>query len=450
MSPKQAPDRLHHRILGRGDYGEVVRIRELLRKETVGGFLLVAAATLALIFANTPLADFYTSLREFRLGFEPWHLELSVQQWASDGLLAVFFFLVGLELKREFVAGDLRTPTKAIVPVAAAVGGAAVPALIYLAVNTGESTMGGWAIPTATDIAFAVAVLALIGSRLPPALRLFLLTLAVVDDLIAITIIAVAYTDHLQLPPVLLGMIPLAAFAFLTQRHSTFFSRHGVAAWLILLPIAVVFWALIHASGIHATVAGVLLGFAVPVLRGAADRADVEGLAEILEHRFRPLSAGVAVPVFAFLSAGVALGGSGSLGAVLSDPVTVGIALGLLLGKPIGILGTTWLLTRITRAELDRSLRWIDLLGVSLLAGIGFTVSLLVAELSFAPGSAPLDHAKIAILSASVLAALGASAILAHRNRHYRRIAAAETVDRDRDGIPDAYQIPEAPDDRCS
>lgn len=440
MSPQQANDRRRLRILGRGNYSEVIRIGKVLRKESVGGFLLVGAAALALIFANTPLSGVYAGLREFRMGFEPWHLDLSIQQWASDGLLAVFFFLVGLELKREFVAGDLRTPARAIVPVAAAVGGVVVPAFIYLAVNVGKPTVDGWAIPTATDIAFAVAVLAVIGSKLPPALRLFLLTLAVVDDLIAITIIAVVYTDHLQLTPLLIGLIPLAIFAFLTQRYSTFFSRHGVAAWVILLPLAVMFWALVHASGIHATVAGVLLGFAVPVLRGAADRPDTEGLAEILEHRFRPLSAGVAVPIFAFMSAGVALGGSGGLGAVLTDPVTVGIVAGLVLGKPLGILGTTWLLTRITRAELDRSLRWIDLLGVSLLAGIGFTVSLLVAELSFSSGSGHLDHAKIAILGASVIAALAASMILVLRNRHYRRIAAEEEVDRDEDGIPDAYQ----------
>lgn len=440
MAPTPDPSRRRPGILGRGEYREVIRVGEVLRKETVGGFLLVGAAALALVFANTPLSGVYVDLREFRVGFEPWHLELSIQQWASDGLLAVFFFLVGLELKREFVAGDLRTPAKAVVPAAAAVGGVVIPALLYLAVNAGEPTVHGWAIPTATDIAFAVAVLAVIGSKLPPALRLFLLTLAVVDDLIAITIIAVVYTDGLQLTPLLIGIIPLVAFALLTQRHANFFRRHAVAAWVILLPIAVVFWAMVHASGVHATVAGVLLGFAVPVLRGAEGQPDAEGLAEILEHRFRPLSAGIAVPVFAFMSAGVALGGAGGVGAVLSDPITVGITAGLVLGKPVGILGTTWLLTRITRAELDRSLRWIDLLGVSLLAGIGFTVSLLVAELSFTSGSAELDHAKIAILGASVIAAMCASLILVARNRHYRRIAAADEVDLNRDGVPDTYQ----------
>lgn len=427
------------RVLARGSYTEAVRIAAILRQETVGGFILVAAAVLAMIAANSPLSELYQRVGSYSLGYAPWHLELDIQHWAADGLLAIFFFLVGLELKREFVAGDLRSPSTALVPVAAAVGGVVVPALIYLAVNPAGSTARGWAIPTATDIAFAVAVLAVIGSNLPSALRLFLLTLAVVNDLIAITIIAIGYTQNLTLTPLLIGLVPLAVYALLARRCAELFGRHPWVAWLILSPLGVVFWALVHASGIHATIAGVLLGFMVPVLKGAA-HSDAQGLAEILEHQVRPLSTGLAVPVFAFFSAGVTVGGLDALRAAATDPVVIGIVAGLVLGKPIGILFTTWLVTRVTRAELDASLRWIDLLGMSMLAGIGFTVSLLISELSFSSGSEHTDHAKLAVLTASLVAALLASALLVSRNRRYRALAEEEAVDADGDGIPDVYQ----------
>ena len=430
-------------VLGRGSYAEVLRIGEILRKETVGGILLVAAAVIALIWANSPASDSYFALRDFRIGFEPWHLELSLGAWAADGLLAIFFFLVGLELKREFVAGDLRQFSKSVVPIAAAVGGVAVPAVIYALINlTSPGTLRGWAIPTATDIAFAVAVLAIIGSHLPSALRIFLLTLAVVDDLLAISIIAMFYSSNIQAGPLLLALIPLAVYTFLAQKYRRFFGTRPAAAWVILLPLGVITWALVHASGIHATVAGVLLGFAIPVIRSQASGGPAAGpgLSEIFEHRFRPISAGIAVPVFAFFSAGVAVGGGDGLISALTDPVAIGIIVALVLGKPIGILGTTWLLTKATRASLDRSLKWIDVFGMSLLAGIGFTVSLLVAELSFGQGSAHDDHAKVGILAASLLAALLAAAVLGTRNRQYRAVEAEEAVDTDQDGVPDVYE----------
>lgn len=430
------------RIPGRGSYSEVLRIGEILRKETVGGILLVATALIALVWANSPASDSYFALRDFKVGYEPWHLELSLGAWAADGLLAIFFFLVGLELKREFVAGDLRQPRKAMVPVAAAVGGAAVPALIYVSVNwASPEAVRGWAIPAATDIAFALAVLAVIGSHLPGALRIFLLTLAVVDDLIAIAIIAVVYTSDIHAQPLLFALVPVAAYALLAQKYRRFFGLKPAAAWLILLPIGIVAWALVHASGVHATVAGVVLGFTIPVLRSQASGGPGAGpgLAEVFEHRFRPVSAGFAVPVFAFFSAGVAIGGFEGFASALSDPVAVGVIAGLVLGKPVGIVGTTWLMARFTRAQMDASLKWIDLLGVALLAGIGFTVSLLVAELSFGLGSAANDHVKVAILTASLLAALLAAGILGVRNRHYRRIEADEQVDANQDGVPDVY-----------
>lgn len=430
-------------VFGRGSYAESLRIGEILRKETVGGVLLVAAALAALIWANSPASESYFALRDLKVGYEPWHLQLSLGTWAADGLLALFFFLVGLELKREFVAGDLRQLNKSIVPVTAAAGGVVVPALIYAAVNIASpETLRGWAIPTATDIAFAVAVLAIIGSHLPSALRIFLLTLAVVDDLIAISIIAFFYSSDIHADALLWALIPLAVFTFLAHRFRRFFKMSAPAAWLILLPLGTVVWALVHSSGIHATVAGVLLGFAVPVLRSKASGgpATGPGLAEVFEHRFRPISAGVAVPVFAFFSAGVSVGGGEGLVAALTDPVAVGIILALVLGKPAGILGTTWLLTKVTKARLDSSFKWIDVFGVSLLGGIGFTVSLLVAELSFGHGSLHDDYAKVGILAASFLSALLAVAVLRARNRQYRLIYEAENADADRNGVPDVYE----------
>ena len=430
-------------VLSRGSFSEATRISEILRKETVGGLLLVAAALIAIVWANSPFADGYFALRDFTIGYEPWHLKLSLGAWASDGLLAIFFFLVGLELKKEIVAGDLRDFRKAVIPVAAAVGGVVVPALIYVAVNWGnETTISGWAIPTATDIAFAVAVLAIVGSHLPSALRIFLLTLAVVDDLIAIVIIAIFYTSDINVVALGLTLIPLALYAFLAQRYRRFFGLKPAAAWLILLPLGMLTWGFLHASGIHATIAGVLLGFAIPVIRSQASGGPSAGpgLSEIFEHRFRPISAGIAVPIFAFFSAGVAIGGVDGFVSSLTDPITIGIIVALVVGKPIGILGTTWLIAKFTRAQLDPSLRWIDLFGMGLLAGIGFTVSLLVAELSFGGGTLEDDHAKVAILTASVLAALLATVVLRIRNRVYKRIEAEERVDADNDGTPDVYQ----------
>ncbi|KHL01218.1 Na+/H+ antiporter NhaA [Sinomonas humi] len=431
--------RLHS--LARGSFSEYRRITEVLRKETVGGALLLAATVVALLWANSPWSAGYFGLRDLHLGFEPWHLRLSLGEWASDGLLAIFFFVAGLELKREFVAGDLRRPGTAIVPVVAACGGVALPAIIFTLVNVaagpsgGGDALRGWAVPTATDIAFALAVLAVINTHLPAALRTFLLTLAVVDDLIAIAIIAVFYASSLN--PAFLGLaiLPLAAFTWLVQRR--------VRSWYLLLPLALLTWALFHASGIHATVAGVLMGFAVPVIRsekaGGPDAGP--GLAEHFEHRFRPLSAGVAVPVFAFFSAGVHVGGPDGIGSALSDPVAIGIVLALVVGKAVGVFGSTWLVTKSRHAELDSDLAWVDVFGLALLAGVGFTVSLLVAGLAFGEGTLRDEHAKVAILAGSLAAAVLAAVVLRARNRHYRRLAALEAVDADGDGVPDAFGV---------
>jgi Na+:H+ antiporter, NhaA family len=419
-------------LFGRGSWPEVSRIADILRKETIGGVLLVVAAAAALVWANSPWGESYAALREVTVGPAVLHLDLTLAKWAADGLLAIFFFVAGLELKREFVAGDLRDPRRAALPIAAAVGGMVVPAVVYVAINTAapDGALQGWAIPVATDIAFALAVLAVVGSSLPTALRTFLLTLAVVDDLLAITIIAVFYTSSLQVLPLVLALVPLGLFTVLVQRR--------VRSWWLLLPLAVGTWVLVHESGVHATVAGVLLGFAVPVARRAAGPGP--GLAEHFEHRFRPVSAGFAVPVFAFFASGVAVGGLSGLGASLGDPVTLGIVCGLVVGKVIGVVGATWLVQRFTRARLAEGLSWWDVLGLGLLAGIGFTVSLLIGELAFGADPERDDYVRVGVLVGSLLAALLATVVLRVRSRHHRRLRALEEVDDDADGVPDVYQ----------
>lgn len=424
-------------LFARGTWAETTRITQLLRQETVGGALLLIAALVALVWANSGWADSYTQLKDLTVGPSALHLDLSLSTWAADGLLAIFFFVAGLEVKREFVAGDLRDPRRAAIPVLAAVGGMAAPALVFVAVNlaagSGDGALSGWAIPTATDIAFAVAVLAVISTHLPSALRTFLLTLAVVDDLLAITIIALFYTRSLEPGWLLLSLLPIGAFAVLVQRR--------IRSWWLLLPLALTAWALVHASGVHATVAGVLLALTVPVIRsneaGGSDAGP--GMAEHFEHLLRPISAGFAVPVFALFAAGVTVGGLTGLGEALTDPVALGIVAGLVLGKVIGIFGSTWLMARFTRARLDDDLAWVDVLGVSMLAGIGFTVSLLIGDLAFGPGSLAGEHVKVGVLAGSLLAALLATGVLRARNRVYRRIYEDEERDDDHDGVPDVY-----------
>ncbi len=422
------------RLFGRGSRPQTQRISDVLRTETVGGALLLAAAVIALVWANSPWSSAYAGLRDTQIGPAALQLDLTLGQWAADGLLAIFFFVAGLELKREFVAGSLRDPRRAVVPVAAAIAGMAVPATLYVLVNLSSPDGGalrGWAIPTATDIAFAVAVLAVIGSHLPPALRTFVLTLAVVDDLLAITIIAFFYTSDLEVVPLLLSLLVIAAFGVAVQR--------GIRSWWLLVPLAMVAWALMHASGIHATVAGVLLGFTVPVIRsrGAGGPDAGPGMAERFEHLWRPLSAGFAVPVFAFFSAGVTVGGLSGLVDSLQDRVALGVVVGLVAGKALGIMGATALVTRFTRAQRDPSLSWWDLLGAAILAGIGFTVSLLIGELAFGAGSERDEHVKVGVLTGSLVSAVMATVVLGVRNRFYRRLHDAERTDGDGDGVPD-------------
>jgi len=273
-----------------------------------------------------------------------------------------------------------------------------------------------------------------ISTHLPTGLRTFLLALAVVDDLLAILIIAIFFTADLKIMPLLLALLAVAAFTGLVQRR--------IRSWWLLLPLALLAWGLMHASGVHATVAGMLLGFAVPVIRseraGGPDAGP--GLAEHFEHRFRPLSAAVAVPIFAFFSAGVAIGGLSGLGESLTDPIAIGIIAGLVIGKTIGVFGATYLVARFTKASLDDELSWIDVLGLALLAGVGFTVSLLIGELAFGAGSLRDDVVKVGVLVGSLLAALLAAIILRMRNRTYRKLCEREARDVDADGVPDIYE----------
>ena len=383
-------------------------IAEALREETVGGALLLVATAVAVAWASSPWSAGYQDLREIVVGPSALNLDLDLQTWAGDGLLAIFFFVAGLELKRELVVGQLSKPSEAVLPMVAAVSGMVVPAAVYLALAaTDPDVLRGWAVPIATDIAFALAVLAVLGSSLPTALRAFLLTLAIVDDLGAILVIAIGFTDDLELVALAAAAAALGCYALL---HKLRFTR-----WFLTVPLALVAWGLVHESGVHATVAGVALGLATRV---RPDPGEETSPAEHLEHLVRPVSAGVAVPLFALMAAGVSVTPS-ALRDAAGDTAAVAVVAALVIGKFAGVLGGTWLTARLTRAELSPDLRWGDIAGVAFLSGIGFTVSLLIAELAFA-GDDRLDNVKVAVLAASVLSAVLAGVVLRVRARSHR------------------------------
>ncbi|MFH8493621.1 Na+/H+ antiporter NhaA [Streptomyces coeruleorubidus] len=418
------------KVLGRLSLPERTYVADALRTETVGGVLLLAAAVTALLWANIPaLHNSYESVSHFHFGPAALGLDLSVAHWAADGLLAVFFFVAGIELKRELVAGDLRDPKAAALPVVAALCGMAVPALVYVLTNvTGGGSLAGWAVPTATDIAFALAVLAVIGTSLPSALRAFLLTLAVVDDLFAILIIAVFFTDNLNFAALGGAVAGLVLFWLLL--------RKGVRGWYVYVPLALVVWALMYNSGIHATIAGVAMGL---MLRCHRHEGEDHSPGGHIEHVVRPLSAGLAVPLFALFSAGVAVNGK-AITDVFTTPETLGVVLGLVVGKTLGIFAGTWLTARFTRASLSDDLAWADVFAVASLAGIGFTVSLLIGELAFEGDQTMTGAVKAAVLLGSLIAATLATFLLKIRNAKYRRLYEAENRDEDLDGIPDIYE----------
>lgn len=417
-------------FLGLLPWPERVQVARTLRTETVGGLVLLIAALVALVWANTPWSGSYEALRDVHLGVAALGLELSVQHWAAEGLLTVFFLVAGIELKRELVAGQLRTPATAVLPVVAAVCGMVVPAAIYLATAAaGGGRAAGWAVPMATDIAFALAVLAVLSTHMPTALRAFLLTLAVVDDLGAILIIALFFTSRLN-PAALGGAVGGLVVFYLLQRFR-------VRGWWWYVPLAVVIWALMYNGGVHATVAGVAMGL---ILRCARDQDTGEepSPGERAEHLLRPVSAGVAVPLFALLAAGVNISVP-VLGEVFTRPEPLGVVLGLVVGKAVGIFAGTYVTARYTRARLNPDLAWADVFALAVLAGIGFTVALLIGEVSFAD-PADTERIKAAVLLGSLLAAGVAALLVKRRNTIYRKLWEAEHLDEDADGIPDIYQ----------
>ncbi len=371
-------------------------LRAFLREEAAGGILLMLAAAVALVIANSPLAPAWDQLWHTQLGVvvgdRSWGMSLA--HWVNDGLMAVFFLVVGLEIKREFVLGELREPSAAAVPIAAAVGGAMVPAAIFLALNATGSGRHGWGVPMATDIAFALGVLALVGPRVPTAIKVFLATLAIVDDLIAVLVIAVFYTGSIELLGIAEALVCIALLLVA--------NRLGVRSLVVYGALGLALWVGVLVSGVHATVAGVLLALTIPATVGQRpdDGRPTRSPLVAMEHRLHPWSAFLVVPVFALANAGVPLTGDA---AILAQPVTLGVILGLLVGKPVGILGMTWLLGRFVRRGPPEGTTWGQMAALGVLAGIGFTMSLFIAELATLSAD---EHrgAKLGILVASVVA----------------------------------------------
>ncbi|MEV4599333.1 Na+/H+ antiporter NhaA [Amycolatopsis sp. NPDC049253] len=387
-----------------------------LRTETTGGIILLAATAVALIWANSPAGDVYRAVRDFHVGPEFLHLNLSIGDWAKDGLLALFFFVAGLELKRELVVGELSRVKQAVLPVIAAVGGMVVPALIALAVAWGTPGIDrAWAIPVATDIAFALGVLALTASNLPSSARVFLLSLAVVDDLGAILVIAIVFTTGFDLVAAAVAVVALALYWFLQHKRVR-------TAWLYV-PLAVVTWVAVHSTGIHATIAGVALGL---LTRVKPDEGEDEAPAVRLEHRLQPWSAAVAVPVFALFAAGISVSGH-ALGQVFTTALPLAVLLGLVVGKFVGILGASVLAVKLGVAEKPTGTGWRDLAALALLGGVGFTVSLLIADLALDEPETEL--AKAAVLIASAIASLASAALLVRRSRAHARGSDPDTPD---------------------
>lgn len=393
-----------------------------LRTETVGGALLLIAAAVALLWANSPWADSYVRMTDTVVAIWPLHVEWTLADWTKDGLLAIFFFVAGLELKREFVVGELADRRRAALPIVAAVGGVVTPALIASAVGFGVPGMErGWAIPVATDIAFALAVLAMTGSRIPASARVFLLSLAVVDDLLAIILIAVLFTGALSLLWLLAAAACFAGWALAQHKR--------ISTPILYVPLALVSWYALHEAGIHPTLAGVALGL---LTRVRPDPGEGQAPATRLEHLIQPISAGLCVPLFALFASGVPLD-TNVFGELFTDRLALAVILGLLLGKTIGIFGISWVAIRLGIAKRPMGLGYRDMFALSVLGAIGFTVSLLVAELALGDvgdGSA-VELAKAAVLVTSMTASLAGSALLLRRGRVHQARRDARALQRE-------------------
>ncbi|MER8435652.1 Na+/H+ antiporter NhaA [Mesorhizobium sp. M1312] len=372
--------------------------REFLDSEAAGGIILMGAAALALIVANSPLSQAYFDALHAYLG------PLSVSHWINDGLMAVFFLLVGLEIKREMLDGQLSTWPRRALPGIAAAGGMLVPALVYVAINRDNpAALSGWAIPTATDIAFALGVLSLLGSRVPGSLKVFLTALAIIDDLGAVVIIAVFYTSGLSLA--YLG----AAFAVIALL--IVLNRMKVLTLVPYILLGVVLWVLVLKSGVHATLAGVALALTIPLKVSPGIRHDLDhSPLHRLEHGLHKIVPLVVIPIFGFANAGVSLAGLSA--ATLVEPLTLGVAAGLVAGKLVGVFGSSALAIRFGVADLPVNAGWLHMVGISLLCGIGFTMSLFIGLLAFASNVELQDAVKVGILAGSLIAALLGAAVL--------------------------------------
>ena len=392
------------------DAAEERWLAKALKDETFGGVLLLAAAILAIFVANSQLSDSYSDFLNTKLAIPVLDLNLSVMHWISDGLLAIFFLVAGLELKHELVHGSLATPSRALVPVTAAIAGMILPIALYVLLLRGDSAaLEGWAIPMATDIAFALAILAIAGRSLPNELRAFLLTVAVVDDLGAISVIAIFYSNKTDLAMLALTAALLACYRFAHKLN--------IARWYVAIPLGLAIWWATYQSGVHATVAGVAIALLTP---NRAKSEDEITPADKTENFFRPLSIAIVIPLFAFASAGVDIRDFGFTQTLFSS-ISVGIIIALVFGKVLGIFGATFLVTRLTKATLSPALRWGDVLAIGLLAGIGFTVSLLIVELSYGEEPVLMADAKIGVLAASLVASILAIAALRYRAYQLRQ-----------------------------
>jgi Na+:H+ antiporter, NhaA family len=380
-------------------------LREFLHAEASGGLVLLAATVAALVWANSPLAGSYNDLWHAKLTIGAGGLRISedLQHWVNDGLMAVFFFVVGLEIKRELVVGELRDPRRAALPAVAAVGGVVLPALLFLALAHRGPEARGWGVPMATDIAFAVGVMAVLGARVSAGAKLFLLSLAIVDDIIAVLVIAVYYSEQVAVGWLAAGLVGLAATAGLVRLRLP-----GPLLYPLLGLVALAVWVAVLESGVHATIAGVALGFVIPA-RAVHGRS----LLEQLEHRLHPVSSYGVVPIFALANAGVPLGAA-ALRTAVGSTAAWGIALGLVVGKPLGVVGASWAAMRLRLGTLPEDMTRRQLVGVGALAGIGFTVSLFIADLAYNPvPEVDANTAKVGILAASLVAGLLGALILA-------------------------------------
>ncbi|MGX5841825.1 Na+/H+ antiporter NhaA [Mesorhizobium sp. ArgA1] len=373
-------------------------LREFLDGEAAGGIILMAAAALALLVANSPLAETYFASLHAYIG------PLSLSHWINDGLMAVFFLLVGLEIKREMLDGQLSTWPRRVLPGIAAAGGMLVPALVYVAINRNNAAaLSGWAIPTATDIAFALGVLSLLGNRVPASLKIFLTALAIIDDLGAVIIIAIFYTSGLSLAYLAAAFAVIAVLIVLNRMRVTTLTPY--------LVLGAILWVLVLKSGVHATLAGVALALTIPLKVSPGSGRDLDhSPLHRLEHGLHKIVPFFVIPIFGFANAGVSLAGLSA--AALVEPLTLGVAAGLVLGKLVGVFGSSALAIRLGFADLPVNAGWLHMIGISLLCGIGFTMSLFIGLLAFASDVALQDAVKVGILAGSLIAALLGAAVL--------------------------------------